>query len=215
MAQPVDHEWTRVPSHQRYSLRKEPTHLRYVLATPGLKEQKNTAFSFPPPPLQFSNRAYSQKPISDTGTLVGAHPTMFVIRLWRREPTHNLWNLVESIKGLAMTPYWVASVGIGVAEFDPLCIGNLGNDFLSGVLVECRNGRKERYLELVGQGFTKLSVGKAKKMAGWCGCSCGNNPTIQSFPCQEYTKIMRVCWIMGTWHGITDSCQTQHNAVHT
>ena len=67
----------------------------------------------------------------------------------------NLWNLAESIECPVVTAHGAAAVGIGIAEFDPSCIGNLGNDFLSEMAVECRNGTKERYFELVG-GFIKL-----------------------------------------------------------
>ena len=83
----------------------------------------------------------------------------------------------------------VAVVDIAVAEFDRSRMRPLGHD-LSKVVIEYRNGMRQQYVGLVerpGGGY-KTFRGQRWRKAGRCGCFCGNNPTIQSFPCQGNSR---------------------------
>ena len=57
-------------------------------------------------------------------------------------------------------------VGILVAGFDRLCMYDLGHDLVPKMMVECRNGMKQRCLGIAVGGSKGFSIGKAKKKAG-------------------------------------------------
>jgi len=53
--------------------------------------------------------------------------------------------LVRDGDGGVVAPYCAVVVGIVVAEFNPLFMCRLGHDFLSELVVECRNSTILRY----------------------------------------------------------------------
>lgn len=84
----------------------------------------SSSFATPPVP----KLAGFKKPIPDTFQPVGAYAMMPAIWLEWREPAHNLCILVGVINGDVETIFYIATVGIAVAEDDHVCTRSLGHD---------------------------------------------------------------------------------------